>query len=166
MLIHNGVSQIYLYPIHRLGLPNILHIVVGDCGGQAGGEGNGGGQLPDDRHTGAGQGEGGEKVHHQYKAGGDRGNGPKGSGEAAEHPGAPGASPGALHTVLQLLGRRGQFVHHGLKFYSSIFHLTTSFYSSVSSSRSRDRAFFCRVETVPRGMSRACAVSSRVRPVK
>ena len=127
MLIHNRISQIYFYPIYGLGLPNILYIVVGNGGGQAGGEGDGGRQLPDDRHTGAGQGEGGEDIHHQHKAGGNRSNGPEGSGKAAQHPDVPGASPGTLHAGIQLFGRPGQFVDQGLIFCGSIFHLASSF---------------------------------------
>ena len=127
VLVHNGVSKFYFYPIHGLGLPNILHIVVGDGGGQDGGKSNGGGQLPDDRHTGAGQGEGGEEIYHQHEAGGDRSDTSKRRGEAAERPCAPGTLPGTLHAGPQFFGRPGQFVDQGLIFCGSIFHLASSF---------------------------------------
>lgn len=149
-------------PVRPLCPADILHIVVLHRRPQAGREGHRRGQLPQDRHLGAGDGKGRGGVHHHHESGAHTSQ----SGQQLRWPPAP--PPGAVHPspdrALQFRGLPAQLFCQHPVFLSPVHDPTSC--PSVRSSLRSSRARRWREDTVPLGISRAAAVSSSVRPVK
>ena len=163
LLVGNHIVQGEGGAVKGLALAHILHIVVLHRGGQAGGKGHRRRQLPQHGDLGAGQGKGGKGIHCHHKGGAHPGHTPQGDSPALAPAMTFGPVPGPQGGAVQGGGRMGKLPHQVPIFLLSVHDAPSSV---VRSSFKRARALRCRVDTVPRGSSRAAAVSSRVRPVK
>ena len=159
-VVQDEIGEIQSDAVHRLGLADILGIIVFNGGFQAGGEGHRLQEGQKGGHVGAGQRHGNGEVDQQHEGGKDTGQ--TGGGDAQKAPELPAAASGfgpsegifqGGRSLFQLGTKGAVFVH--------TVHVHTSSWSS-SARRSRERALRCRVDTVPAGMERASAVSAMV----